>query len=262
MMSGNLARAALALPAVAALVGLWALISAVSGLPEATLPGPLRTWNALLSSAESGQLWRLAGYTSSRMLVGWLLASLIGVALGLVIGSMPRLRRYIQPTLEFLRPLPASAIMPVAILFLGLSETSILATIAFGALWPVLLGTVHGIVTIDRRLLDVANALNLSQPKIMVSLALPNAATDIMTGLRISLAASLILAVVGEMLTSRQGLGLHILQASRLFNGADVYAGTIALGVIGLVSNLALRRLELRVLRWRDENRSIVRSTT
>lgn len=249
-MLGAVGRIALGLPVIFALVGIWAVAAAWSGQPPAVLPSPARTWQALVASIENGSLLLQGSRTVGRMLLGWGLASLLGIALGVVIGSTRSVRIYVQPTLEFIRPLPASAIMPVAILFLGLSEASILATIAFGAVWPVLLGTIYGVSSLDRRLADVARALNLSQLKAMVSLALPNAGPDIATGMRLSLTTSLIIAVVGEMLTSRPGLGLYILQAARSFNGPDVYAGTIALGIIGITSNLILRTAEGRWLRW------------
>lgn len=247
----NIGRLALGLPLIVLLIGIWAAASAWSGQPPAVLPTPERTFQALVASIENGRLWAQSQNTLFRMLVGWGLATALGISIGVVIGSSRKLREYLQPTLEFVRPLPASAIVPVAILFLGLSESTILVTIAFGAVWPVLLGTIHGVSSMDPRLNDVARALNLSQTKTMVAMALPNAAPDIVTGMRLSLTTSLIIAVVGEMLTSRPGLGLHILQAARSFNGLEVYAGTIALGMIGFVSNLALRSVEAKMLAWR-----------
>ena len=111
----------------------------------------------------SGRLWQPLGATSLRMLYGWLLASLLGVALGVAIGSSRAARAYLEPTLDFLRPLPASAIIPVAILFLGLSNGMSTAVIAFGSLWPVLLGTVHGVSSVESQLTEVAAALRLSR---------------------------------------------------------------------------------------------------
>jgi sulfonate transport system permease protein len=114
-------------------------------------------------------------------------------------------RAYLQPTLEFIRPLPASAVMPIAIALLGLSEGMVLSVIAFGAIWPMLLGTVHGFSQVEPRLREVSIALGLSRSEMIYKIALPSAVPDILTGMRLGLTISLILAVIGEMLTSRDG---------------------------------------------------------
>ena len=99
------------------------------------------------------------------MIYGWLLASLVGVVLGAVIGVSQAARAYVEPMLEFLRPLPASAMMPVAIAILGLTDAMVLAVIAFGALWPMLLATVHGFAAVEPRLYQVSRALGLCRAR-------------------------------------------------------------------------------------------------
>jgi ABC-type nitrate/sulfonate/bicarbonate transport system permease component len=185
------------------------------------------------------------------MLLGWLLASLIGVALGAMIGISPRIRAYLNATLEMLRPLPASAIIPVAIALLGLSEGMVLTVIAFGALWPMLLATVHGFAAVEPRLYEVSRVLGLSKWEVIRKIALPSALPDILSGMRLGISLALILAVVGEMLTSRDGLGQWILLAARGFRAAELFAGVMLLGLIGFVSAQLLGLVESRLLRWR-----------
>jgi ABC-type nitrate/sulfonate/bicarbonate transport system permease component len=185
------------------------------------------------------------------MIYGWLLASLVGIVIGAMIGVSARARAYVEPTLEFLRPLPASAMMPVAIALLGLTDLMVLAVIAFGALWPMLLATVHGFAAVEPRLYQVSRALALSRTEVIWKIALPSAMPDILSGMRVGLTIALILAVVGEMLASRPGLGQAILLAARSFQAADLYAGVILLGLIGYVSGTALSLIERRLLRWR-----------
>ena len=167
-----------------------------------------------------------------------------------MIGVSHALRAYVEPTLEFLRPLPASAMMPVAIALLGLTNAMVLAVIAFGALWPVLLATVHGFAAVEPRLYQVSRALGLSRREVIRKIALPSAMPDILSGMRVGLTIALILAVVGEMLASRPGLGQAILLAARSFQSADLYAGVALLGLIGYVSATFLSFVEARVLRW------------
>jgi ABC-type nitrate/sulfonate/bicarbonate transport system permease component len=127
-----------------------------------------------------------------------------------------------------------------------------LVVIAFGAIWPVLLGAAHGFTDSRERLKEVAAALEFSTAGWMWKFALPSALPDIMSGLRISLAIALILAVVTEMQASLPGLGFDIFMAQRSFRSAELYAGLIVLGVIGFVVNHGLALVEGRLLSWRE----------
>ena len=216
------------------------------------LPSPQRIWAALTKGLATGNLAAMMLATIRHMLVGLTLAACLGIGLGATIGTSAAARAYLMPTLEFLRPFPSSAIIPVTIAFFGLTETMMLAVIAFGCLWPILLGTIHGFVTVEPRLNDVSRALGLSRRSAMIKIAFPHAMPDILGGMRIALTMALILATVGEMLTGRNGLGQAILLASRSFRTADLYAGIILLGVIGFASMLIFDRLERRLLRWRS----------
>jgi ABC-type nitrate/sulfonate/bicarbonate transport system permease component len=185
------------------------------------------------------------------MFYGWLLASLLGVLLGAAIGSSRTAREFLNPMLEFMRPLPASAIIPPAILFLGLSHEMSTAVIAFGAIWPVLLSSVHGFANVEPQLVDVSSALRLSRAQVLWKVEIPSAMPDIISGARVSLAIALILAVVTEMLASQPGLGQNILLAQRSFRSPELYAGVVTLGVLGFLINQCLIVLERRLLRWR-----------
>jgi len=238
--------------AVTALLVLsWHLIADYGGIPPVFLPGPNRAWGALVSGFEGGELTQLTSATVERMIYGWVLASLAGIAIGALIGSSRIAREYVAPMLEIVRPVPVSAFMPVVMAFLGLTGTMVLVVIAIGSIWPVLLATVHGVSSVEPRLVEVGQSLRLSRLKTLWKITLPNAQADILAGMRIGLTVALILAVIGEMLTSENGLGWYVLQAARAYHSADLFAGVIVLGVIGLVSNLALQAIERRVLRWK-----------
>lgn len=234
-------------------VALWQYVAQARLISPVFLPGPERVWDALVYGLTEGDLLSKTLRTIERMIYGWLLASLLGILLGAMIGVSETARAYIEPTLEFLRPLPASAMMPVAIVLLGLSDSMVLAVIAFGALWPMLLATVHGFAAVEPRLYQVSRALGLSRASIIWKIALPSAMPDILAGMRIGLTIALILAVVGEMLASRPGLGQAILLAARSFQSADLYAGVVLLGLIGYGSSVLLSAAESRLLRWRGQ---------
>ena len=243
------------LAVAAAFVLLWQWIADEKLVSPVFLPGPDRAWAALVKGMESGDLSQKLWATIERMIYGWLLASLVGIALGAAIGTSRLLRAYIAPMLEFLRPLPASAVIPVAIALLGLSDAMALVVIAFGSLWPVLLATVHGFSAVEPRLYEVGRALGLSRAAVILKIALPSASPDILAGMRLGLTVALILSVVCEMLAGRDGLGNWILLSARSFRAPDLYAGVILLGLLGYVSSVGIAAIERRLLVWRNRAR-------
>lgn len=228
----------------------WQMLADAKVLPRAFFPGPDRTWSALQKGFATGGMMDDLFITVRRMALGWALASLIGVGLGAIVGTSAWARAWIAPTFEALRPLPASAIAPLATLAFGLTDGMILALIAFGAVWPMLLTTVHGFASVHVRRYEVARSLGMSRPAFIWKIALPGAMPDIFSGLRLGLTVALILVVVGEMITVQGGLGSRILLAARAFNAAAIFAGIAMLGLIGLLTNAALSAAESHLLRW------------
>lgn len=240
---------------LAAFILLWKLVTDAKLVSPVFFPGPERTYVALVKGLSGGPLLSQTFETVKRMLLGWLLASFVGILFGALVGVSKRARAFIAPTLELLRPLPASAMIPVAIAFLGFSNNMVLVVIAFGALWPMLLATIHGFAAMEPRLYEVSEVLGLNRAQVIWKLALPSAMPMILASLRLGLTISLILAVVGEMLASREGLGQSILAASRSFRSADLFAGIVILGAIGLFGSRLLSVAERHLLRWQASSR-------
>jgi ABC-type nitrate/sulfonate/bicarbonate transport system permease component len=235
----------------AVFVILWQLAANLRLISPVFLPGPDRAWNALLRGFNSGDLaLKLLG-TVEHMAAGWLGASLAGIALGALIGSSRPMRDYVAPSLEWLRPLPASAIIPVAIALFGLSQGMALFVIAFGAIWPVLLATIHGFAAVEPRLFEVARALHLPRPAVIFKIALPSAGPAILAGMGLSLTVALILSVVCEILAGLDGLGQWLLLSARAFRSADLFAGVMLLGALGYLTTAAMAQIEKHLLRWR-----------
>jgi sulfonate transport system permease protein len=230
----------------------WQFLADAHLISPIFFPSPLRALTVLQQRLADGSLWLPLVATSLRMIVGWLLASGIGIVLGAAIGTSRFARELLDPTLEFIRPLPASAVIPVAILFLGLSNKMSVTVIAFGAIWPVLLASVHGFSSISPELINVSQVLGFGRRDFLRKIAFPSALPDIVAGLRVSLAIALILAVVTEMQSSLPGLGWDIFSAQRVYRSADIYAGLIMLALLGFAANHLIQFLERRVLRWRN----------
>lgn len=236
---------------LAAVVLAWKLVADWRWVNPMFLPSPERAFATLLGWIASGELWGPLGRTVWRMFAGWTAASVCGVLAGAAIASSRLARDVFEPLAEFLRPLPASAVLPPAILLLGLTDRMIVSVIAFGAVWPILLGAIHGFKALDPRLVEVARMLRLPAWQRVLKFQLPNAAPEIFAGMRVSLALALILTVVAEMISSQPGIGHMILVAARAFRPADIFAGIFVLGALGFVTNSAMQRIEAHLLRWR-----------
>ena len=238
-----------------ALLALWWAASHGGWVSRVFLPTPEATLASLgdglnLTGKGQGELARFSLDTVERMLLGWLLASLAGIVLGALVGISATARAWLQPMLEFVRPLPASAIMPLAIAIFGLGGGMVLFVVAFGAMWPVLLATVHGFASVEPRLREVAAALQMPRLSFLWKVGLPSALPDILAGMRLSMTIALIVAVVGEMIASQSGLGQAILLAARSFRASELFAGIVLLGALGFASNALLAIAEHRLLQW------------
>ncbi|HWU63011.1 MAG TPA: ABC transporter permease [Ensifer sp.] len=255
MMRLHLRKLALGTLTLCVFIFAWKLVTDAKLISPVFFPGPERTYASLVKGLFGGPMLGQTLATVQRMVLGWLLASAVGVLLGALVGVSRRARDFIAPTLELLRPLPASAMIPIAIAFLGFSDNMVLVVIAFGALWPMLLATIHGFAAMEPRLYEVSVVLGLSRWQVIWKLALPSAMPLILASLRLGLTISLVLAVVGEMLASRDGLGQSILAASRNFRSADLFAGIVVLGAIGLCGSRLLSYAERRLLRWQAAQR-------
>jgi sulfonate transport system permease protein len=226
------------------LLTIWQIIAASGFVSTAFLPRPFAAFSAFGAGIVDGTLLSRLLDTTVRMLEGWLLAGLIGIALGTLIALSASARAYLQPTLEFLRPLPAPALVPLAIGLLGLGPQMVLAVIVFGSLWPPMLATISGVTMVEPRLVEVGRMLQLSRTAFLMKIGLRSAAADIVAGLRVSLSIALILSVLGEMLAGQEGLGELILLAARSFRAQDLYAAILMLSLLGMALNAALRSVE------------------
>jgi sulfonate transport system permease protein len=250
--STRLLWAAASLSFGVAIVLFWQYAADQRWVNPAFLPSPMRTWTAFERSLSTGKLQQQLEASLVRMFLGWVLASVVGIVLGALIGVSASARAFLGPTLEFLRPLPASAIIPVAIALLGLSEGMVLFVICFGSVWPLLLATMHGVTHLEPRLVEVAKVLRMSRFAMIWKLAIPSAMPDILSGLRLSMTVALILTIVCEMLTGASGLGQAVLLAARAFRSAELFVGVVVLGLIGYATSLILTAMERYLLRWRS----------
>jgi NitT/TauT family transport system permease protein/sulfonate transport system permease protein len=197
------------------------------------------------------ELPRQIGLTLLRSFTGLSIALLIAVPLGVWTGYSPRASEFFTPTVEALRPIPPAAIIPLAITFLGIDNAMKVAVVVFGCLWPILLNTIAGVRALDRVLIETARTLNVRGVHFLWEIIMKGASPYIVTGVRISLAISLILTIVTEMIAGSNGLGFFIILSERSFRFADMYAGILAIGIVGYLTNRAFTAVvDGYLLRW------------
>ncbi|MQA10399.1 MAG: ABC transporter permease subunit [Pseudonocardiaceae bacterium] len=186
----------------------------------------------------------------ARMLGGYGLSVLLGVTIGLALGLSPVLRTACEPVVEFLRALPAPALIPFALLLFGAGNGSKLFVIVLGTIWPILLNALDGARAVDTTQLDMARSYQIPRWARIRHIILPAASPRIFAGMRTSLAIAIILMVVSEMVASSNGLGYFVLQSQRAFAIPEMWTGIILLGVLGFLLNALFMRIERRVLFW------------
>jgi ABC-type nitrate/sulfonate/bicarbonate transport system permease component len=185
-----------------------------------------------------------------RLLVGYGIAVVAGVGIGVLLGLSRRAQKAVEPIVEFLRAIPPPALLPFAIVVIGVGDGMKVFIIAFVSVWPILLNATDGITGVDQGLLDSAKAFGIRGRDRFRRVLLPSAAPQIFAGMRTSLAVALILMVISEMVASTSGIGYFVLNSERTFAIPEMWSGIIVLGILGYVLNLLFLLVERRVLRW------------
>jgi ABC-type nitrate/sulfonate/bicarbonate transport system permease component len=185
-----------------------------------------------------------------RMAIGYVVAVVLGVTIGTALGTSRTLRRAVSPIVEFLRSIPPPALLPFAIVVIGVGDDMKIFIIAFVCIWPVLLNTIDGINGIDPTLRDIARVYSVSGRDRLLRMTLPAASPQIFAGMRLSLSLAVILMVISEMVASTNGIGFFVLQSQRSFAIPEMWSGILLLGILGYVLNLIFVIVERRVLAW------------
>ncbi len=227
--------------------------SAVFLVHTPTWPPVTRVWAALVENVADGTLPGHLWATFWRQMLGYSIAVVLGVGLGLAMGYFRFLYNLFEPLVEVLRPIPGAAYLPVLVLFVGIGHEMKVILILIASFFPVLLNTYSGVRGIDVVQLDTARTLGLNTLQTFRELIVPAASPQILTGMRISLAISLILAILGEMIVSNDGLGYYTLLAQRTFKVPEMYAGLFTLAIFGYLLNRVFLLGEARLIRWHHE---------
>ncbi|WP_162907668.1 ABC transporter permease [Allorhizocola rhizosphaerae] len=237
------------------LLGLIAIGEAVPRLglvPIQYAPPPSRIAAALASEAQQPRFWTAVGDTLRTWAEGLAIALVAGVVLGVVIGSVPLLRAATASTIEFLRPIPSVALIPLAALLYGATITSTRVLVVYAAFWQVLVQVLHGVADVDPVAHETARVYRLGRWARVRYLIWPTALPYALTGLRLAASVALILAITGELVIGSPGLGreIAVAQGSGVSAVPTMYAYVVVTGLIGLCANAFARMGERRILAW------------
>lgn len=219
---------------------LWEILVRLFGSELSSMPPPSAVASGLVQIARSGFLLQETAHTLAATFIGWVISLAIGLSLGTALGLSATARRYSLASIELLRPLPAVAFVPVALLLFGFSLQMELLVIFYVAVWPVLVNTMAGVAGVPQRLHDVARVLRLSRFAAVTRVFIPAAAPSVLVGCRLSLTLSLILAIAAEMIGNPAGLGYAVVREAQSLHPDLMFGYVFILGLIGILLNALL----------------------
>jgi ABC-type nitrate/sulfonate/bicarbonate transport system permease component len=237
---------------------IWQGLSSAGLIPAYKLPSPLEILSGLGELLTEGmppgqRLHNHILYSLYRVGLGFAAAAILAVPLGLVMGWSDKIRRFFRPVLEVIRPVPPLAWIPIAILWFGIGIPSAAFIIFLGAFFPILLNTVSGVLSINPTLVEAARTLKAQGKDIFFKVLFPGAIPAIFVGLRIAIGIAWMTLVAAEFTGVREGYGLgYMIMTARDIQRPDkILAGMLVIGVIGLLIDMILRKVEARVIPWK-----------
>ena len=261
-MSNPLARAwaqrgRFAVPVLLLLI--WEVLARIGYLPPALLPAPSRvfmTWGDWVfgfdESAQdiSGRWLSDALASSTRVFTGYVIAAALAITLGVAIGWWRWAERMIEPTLQMLRPIPPVSWIPLAIIWFGIANKPAIFLVFLGAFFPILMNTIHGVKTVNRDLLRAAAMAGARESQLLRFVVVPAALPSIFAGLRIGVGSAWMLTVTAEMVAVKSGLGYALWDSYYFLRYDLVIASMISIGLLGYLTDLIVKAIMNRLLRW------------
>jgi ABC-type nitrate/sulfonate/bicarbonate transport system permease component len=241
---------------IAAFLGLWQYVSRSGLISEQDLPAMTTTFQELWSMMHTREFWTAFGQTVRGWALGLGIATALAVPIGILLGSSQFAGRAFRIPIEFLRPIPSAALIPLLFLTLGTTLKSEVFLAAFGAFWPLLVQTIYGVRDVDPVAIDTARSFGIGRVERLYRITLPSAVPYIATGLRISSAVALILAFTAELFMGIPGLGQIMNVAESFGLTVQVYALALATGFLGLAIYVVFAAIERWALRWHPSQRA------
>jgi len=240
---------ALLIPVIAAL--LWIIVTELHLVSELFLPGPFAVIRSLFSLVVTGNVISDLLLTVGRVFVGFFSAVLIGVPVGAVMGLSNGVRKLMEPSIDVLRSIPTTAMLPLFMLLLGIGDKSIVALVAVPCLWTMIMNTMYGVANGSKARRDIARLYRASRLQTLVYVVIPDSLPFVVAGLRLGMALALHMAIAAEMIAgARVGLGRRLFDAEMLLRVPEMYALLLITGALGYTLNRGLVAFERAVVHW------------
>ncbi len=228
----------------------WELASRFGWLSTRVLPEPWAVVKAFWTLAVSGEMWQHVATSTWRAAVGFAIGGGLGLLLGLLTGSFRGAETLLDSTLQMVRNIPALALIPLVILWFGIDETAKLFLVALGVFFPIYLNTFHGIRSVDKGLIEMAESYGLRGWALYRHVILPGALPSILVGVRFSLGLMWVLLIVAETISAQAGIGYMTMNAREFLQTDVVLVGILLYALLGKLADLLAKGLERWWLRW------------
>ncbi|KGT94281.1 taurine ABC transporter permease [Erwinia typographi] len=230
---------------------LWQTAVSAKWLNPVLLPSPGETLSYLFSALADGSMNRDIGDTLYRTLMAFVVSAVIGVPLGVMLGSSERLYRSVEFLVDFFRSTPSSALIPLFMLIFGITDANKIAIAAFAAVLVILFNSAYGVMNAKKTRIMAAQVMGVSRWHIFKDILLLESLPQTFVGLRTGVSMALVIVIVAEMfIGSETGLGHRIIDAQQLFNIKDMYASILVTGAFGYLLNLGFLLIEKRCVHW------------
>jgi ABC-type nitrate/sulfonate/bicarbonate transport system permease component len=240
---------------IAAALALWEVVSRTGLIAERDLPSMSASFGELWSLTHTGAFWHAFLQTVRGWALGLAIATALAVPIGIALGTSDFAASAFRVPIEFLRPIPSAALIPLLFLTLGTNIKSEIFLATFGAFWPLLVQTMYGVRDVDPLATDTARSFGVSRSERLYRITLPSAVPYIATGMRISSTVALILAFTAELFMGIPGLGQQVNYAQSYGLNEQLYAYALATGFLGVGIHLLTSAIERRALRWHPSQR-------
>jgi ABC-type nitrate/sulfonate/bicarbonate transport system permease component len=254
-MRAGLRRSALPAGTLLALLALGELLVRSGAIEREYFSAPSEVFSSLVEQVQTGVFWERVGETLAAWAGGFGIAVAVGVPLGLALGSSRFAYDSTRALIDFLRPIPPIAVLPLMILVLGSGLTMKIVLAAIGALWPVLFQAIYAVQDVDPVARDTARAYGLGRVEVFVRVVLPSALPYIATGVRMAVAVALLVVIATELVAGTSGLGFEMNTLRNAGRVADVYALVLVSGLLGMAMTAAVRAAQRRALHWHASER-------
>jgi len=239
---------ALIIPVIILIV--WSMLTSFNVIPAYILPSPAEVWESFLSLVGTNILIVDTMATLSRVITGLIIAAVIAIPLGIIIGWSKKAENLSDLTIQILRPIPPLAWIPFAMLWFGLGFQSAVFIIFIGTFFPVLINTIDGVKRINKVFIESAYTLGASERQILSKIIMPASLPSVFTGLRVGIGIGLMCTVAAEMIAVNSGLGYFIMQSMNLINTGDVIVGMLIIGIIGFLMDFSFKKAEHKYILW------------